>query len=117
MDEDTRNFVKACAVCSQHKSSHQAPVGLLQPLLIPHCPWSHGTLDFVTGLPLSDGNTVILIVVDRFSKMAHFVSLIKLPSAKEMAQLVLEHGLPMDMVSDRGSQFSSVLYSGESSTP
>ncbi|TKS65685.1 Retrovirus-related Pol polyprotein [Collichthys lucidus] len=72
-------------------------------------------LDFVSGLPLSDRNTVILNIVDRFSKMAHFIPLPKLPSAKETAQIVLEqvfriHGLPKDIVSDRGPQFASTFW-------
>ncbi|KAI3354114.1 hypothetical protein L3Q82_018667 [Scortum barcoo] len=86
MNEDTRGFVKACPVCSRHKSSHHAPAGLLQPLPVPRRPWSHVSLDFVTGLPPSHGHTAILTVVDRFSKMAHFVPLPKLPSAKETMQ-------------------------------
>ena len=115
LDQDTREFVNACPVCNQHKSSHQAPAGLLQPLPVPHRPWSHISLDFVTGLPPSQGHTVILSVVDRFSKMAHFIPLPKLPSAKETAELVLQHvfrlhGLPVDVVSDRGPQFSSVFW-------
>ncbi|XP_048105661.1 uncharacterized protein LOC125298835 [Alosa alosa] len=59
--------------------------------------------------------TGILTIVDRFSKMAHFVPLPKLPTAKETAQVVLEHvfrihGLPKDVVSDRGPQFSSAFW-------
>ena len=115
LDKDTQEFVKACPVCSQHKPSHQAPAGLLQPLPVPHRPWSHISLDFVTGLPPSQGHTTILTVVDRFSKMAHFIPLPKLPSAKETAELILQHvfrlhGLPVDVVSDRGPQFSSVFW-------
>ena len=116
--EDTREFVNACPVCNQHKPSHQAPAGFLQPLPVPHRPWSHISLDFVTGLPPSNGHTTILIVVDRFSKMAHFVPLPKLPSAKETAEQVLLHvfhlhGFPTDVVSDRGP--NSPLSSGGSS--
>ncbi|KAI3351468.1 hypothetical protein L3Q82_020314, partial [Scortum barcoo] len=46
------------------------------PLPVPRRPWSHISLDFVTGLPPSHGHTAILTVVDRFSKMAHFVHLL-----------------------------------------
>ncbi|XP_044191493.1 uncharacterized protein LOC122969660 [Thunnus albacares] len=72
-------------------------------------------MDFVTGLPSSEGHTVILTIVDRFSKMAHFVPLPKLPSAKRTAQLVLLHifrlhGFSVDVVSDRGPQFASVFW-------
>ncbi len=94
------------------KGSNRPPVGLLRPLSIPSRPWSHIAMDFVTGLPPSSGNTVVLTVVDRFSKAVHFIPLPKLPSARETAVIVLDHvfrihGLPVDVVSDRGPQFSS----------
>lgn len=59
-----------------------------------------------------DGHTCILTVVDRFSKMVYFVPLLKLPSAKETADLLVHHvfylhGLPVDIVSDRGPQFTA----------
>lgn len=116
MEKDAREFVSACIVCAQHKPSHKAPSGLLHPLPIPHRPWSHIALDFVTGLPPSDGNTVILTVIDRFSKSAQLIPLPKLPSAKETAELLLQkvfrlHGLPVDVVSDRGPQFTSHFWS------
>ncbi len=92
--------------------SNRPSVGLLQPLPIPSCPWSHIALDFISGLPPSRGYTVISRWWDRFSKAVHFVPLPKLPSAKETAQLVIDHifrihGLPVDVVSDRGPQFVS----------
>jgi len=115
LEADTREFVNACPVCNRHKPSHQAPAGLLHPLPVPRRPWSHISLDFVTGLPPSHGHTAILTVVDRFSKMAHFVPLPKIPSAKETAELMLLHvfrlhGLATDVVSDRGPQFTSVFW-------
>lgn len=112
MAQDVRQFVLACSVCAQNKTSNQPPVGLLHPLPIPSRPWSHIALDFVTGLLPSRGNTVVLMVVDRFSKAAHFIPLPILPSAKETAQVVVDHvfrihGLMADVVSDRGPQFIS----------
>ena len=116
MDRDAKEFVAACQVCSQNKNTHQAPSGLLHPLPVPHRPWSHIALDFVTGLPPSDGNTVILTVIDRFSKAAQLIPLPKLPTAKETAEVLLHHvfrlhGLPSDVVSDRGPQFTSLFWS------
>ncbi|KAG1943781.1 retrotransposable element [Pimephales promelas] len=114
-ERDTRRFVAACSVCAQTKSGNSPPAGLLRPLPIPSRPWSHIALDFITGLPASAGKTVILTVIDRFSKAAHFIPLAKLPSAKETAQIIVEnvfriHGLPTDIVSDRGPQFSSQFW-------
>ncbi|KAI3355533.1 hypothetical protein L3Q82_018364 [Scortum barcoo] len=96
--------IAACSICARGKASRQARMGLLQPLPVPQRPWSHLTLDFITGLPPSKGNTTVLTVVDRFSKMAHFIPLPKLPSAKETAQVMINHvfrihGLPTDIVS------------------
>lgn len=91
MEADTRAFVAACTVCARGKSSRRPPAGLLRPLPVPSRPWSHIALDFVTGLPLSKGNSTILTLVDRFSKAAHFVALPKLPSAQETAELLTIH--------------------------
>lgn len=112
MDSDTREFVKACSTCSRNKTPHQPSPELLQPLPVPARPWSHIALDFVTGLPPSQGHTVILTVVDWFSKAAHFVPIAKLPSGREAADTLLHHvfrihGIPKDIVSDRGPQFIS----------
>uniref|UniRef100_A0A8C7Y9I5 Gypsy retrotransposon integrase-like protein 1 n=1 Tax=Oryzias sinensis TaxID=183150 RepID=A0A8C7Y9I5_9TELE len=85
MREDINEYVSACPECAQVKTTSSPPAGLLQPLPVPRRPWSHISLDFVTGLPPSDGMTVILTVVDRFSKMVHFIALPKLPTAKETA--------------------------------
>ncbi|XP_077389003.1 uncharacterized protein LOC144026289 [Festucalex cinctus] len=115
MKKDVTEFVKACTACACGKSSHQPPMGLLRPLPVPARPWSHISLDFITGLPRSRGNTVIMTVVDRFSKLTHFVALAKLPSSWETAQLLVRHvfrlhGIPVDLVSDRGPQFISQVW-------
>lgn len=112
MAKDVRGFVSACSVCSRSKTPHSPPSGLLQPLPIPHRPWSHIALDFVTGLPPSDNYTTICTITDRFSKAVHFVPLTKLPSAKSTAQMIMQHvvhlhSIPLNIVSGRGPQFSS----------
>lgn len=71
---DTRAFITPCPVCALGKSSHQPPAGLLNPFQIPQWSCSHIAGGFVTGLPPLDGNTTIL-VVDRFSKVVHFIPL------------------------------------------
>ncbi len=99
---DAREFVLACPVCAVGKGSNRPPVGLLRPLSIPSRPWSHIAMDFVTGLPPSSGNTVVLTVVDRFSKAVHFIPLPKLPSARETAVIVFDHVFRMLMWSLTG---------------
>ncbi|KAM6963003.1 olfactomedin-like protein 2B [Aplochiton taeniatus] len=115
MDPDTRAFVLACAVCARSKASHQFPSGLLHPLPIPSRPWSYIGVDFVTGLPPSQGNTTILTIVDRFSKSVHFVPLTNLPTSTEKAGLLVLHvirlhGIPTDIVSNRGPRFVSQMW-------
>lgn len=112
---DTRKYVRACTICAQGKTTHRPPAGLLHPLPVPGQPWSHIALDFVMGLPLSEGNDTILTIVSRFSKAVHFVALVKLPSAAETADLLVNHvfwvhGVPLDIVSDRGPQFTSQVW-------
>lgn len=115
MKNDVSDYVNACTVCAMYKVSNRRPPGELLPLSVPKRPWSHISLDFVTGLPPSSGNTVVLTVVDRLSKMAHFIPLPKLPSAKETAEALINHvfrihGFPEDVVSDRGPQFISKFW-------
>uniref|UniRef100_A0A9J8BEN4 Gypsy retrotransposon integrase-like protein 1 n=1 Tax=Cyprinus carpio carpio TaxID=630221 RepID=A0A9J8BEN4_CYPCA len=112
MAEDIRAYVAAWSICAQHNDSRSRPQGLLLPLPVPARPWSHISMDFVMGLPPSQGNKVILLVVDRFSKACHLVPLPKLPSAPQTAEIVLQHvfrlhGFPQDVVSDHGPQFAS----------
>ncbi|XP_078812643.1 uncharacterized protein lrrc75a isoform X3 [Oryzias latipes] len=115
LERDVREFIAACDICARSKSSNLPPAGLLHPLPIATRPWSHIALDFVTGLPPSQGKTVILTVVDRFSKAAQFIPLPKLPTAAEMADILVHqvfrnHGIPKDIVSDRGPQFVSQVW-------
>ncbi len=79
-------------------------------------PWSHVAIDFITDLPSSQGNTTILTIVDRFSKACHLIPLPKLPTSLETAELLCKqvfryYGLPDDIVSDRGPQFTSRVWS------
>ncbi|KAL0163550.1 hypothetical protein M9458_039303 [Cirrhinus mrigala] len=113
---DTVEFIKRCTVCNITKVPHRLPAGLLQPLPVPQRPWSHIAVDFITDLPPSNGYTTILSVIDRFSKGCRFIPLAKLPTAMETAELLCNwvfrfYGLPEDIVSDRGPQFSSHLWS------
>ncbi|KAI2644484.1 Transposon Tf2-6 polyprotein [Labeo rohita] len=111
---ETIQFVNRCSVCQTSKPSKHLPAGLLQPL--PLRPWSHIAIDFITDLPSSQGNTVIFTIVDRFSKACRLIPIPKLPSALEAAELLCNqvfrfYGLPEDIVSDRGPQFTSRLWS------
>jgi hypothetical protein len=63
-----RDFIKGCSTCQRNKSEHLHPLGLLHPLEIPSSVWADIAMDFVEGFPKSGGKSVILTVVDRFSK-------------------------------------------------
>jgi hypothetical protein len=92
------------------KMPRHQPYGLLRPLPIPNRPWQSISLDFITDLPVSNSFETILIVVDHFTKMTHFLLCTKDISSEGIADLLLRevfrhHGLPDNMISDRGPQF------------
>ncbi|KAI2664190.1 Transposon Tf2-9 polyprotein [Labeo rohita] len=112
---DTVEFIRRCTTCNVSKVPRRLPAGLLQPLPVPRRPWSHIAVDFITDLPPSNGYTAILSVIDRFSKGCRLIPLAKLPTAMETAEILCNwvfrlYGLPEDIVSDRGPQFSSRLW-------
>jgi hypothetical protein len=114
MDQEVRDYVRSCDICQRDKVSRHKRYGLLQPLEIPYRPWTSISMDFITALPESDGFTQIWVIVDRLTKMAHFIPLkteeeapvkeLAVTFAKEIWRL---HGLPSDIVSDRDTRFTS----------
>uniref|UniRef100_A0A8C1V5B8 Gypsy retrotransposon integrase-like protein 1 n=1 Tax=Cyprinus carpio TaxID=7962 RepID=A0A8C1V5B8_CYPCA len=115
LTKDVSLYVKSCSMCAQSKTPRKLPAGLLEPLPIPRRPWSHLAVDFITDLPSSNGCTTILVIVDRFSKSCRLVPLKALPTAMETAQALFQHvfriyGIPEDIVSDRGPQFTSRVW-------
>ena len=112
MEKDIARFVKQCNMCHLAKTMGQNS-GLYTPLPVPKAPWKDVSLDFVVGLPRTQRNKdSIMVVVDRFSKMAHFVHCNKTMDASHVADLYFKeivrlHGIPKSMVSDRDSKFLS----------
>ncbi|OMO68240.1 reverse transcriptase [Corchorus capsularis] len=112
MRHDVGKYVASCIVCLQAKSTSK-PHGLYTPLPIPHEPWTHISMDFVLGLPRSRrGKDSIFVVVDRFSKMAHFTACTKTDDAINVANLFFKeivrlHGMPRTIVSDSDAEFLS----------
>ena len=105
-------YLRNCDTCARIKPARHAPYGLLKPLQIPQRRWESVSMDFVTGLPLSSGSNAILVVVDRLSKMAHFIPTTDSVNSKGTAALFRDfvfrlHGLPLSLVSDRGTTFTS----------
>ncbi|KAE8716635.1 Protein NRT1/ PTR FAMILY 3.1 [Hibiscus syriacus] len=111
MAEDVQAYVKTCLVCQQDKIEAKKPVGLLQPLPIPERPWESISMDFIIGLPKTDGLSSIMVVVDRFSKYVTFIPESKVCPAVEAARLFLKHvvkywGMPKTIISDRDTRFT-----------
>jgi transposase InsO family protein len=115
MKAAVQTFVAAYAICQQSKPDKSKLPGLLQPLPVPDRAWAVVSMDFIEALPLSAGYTCILVVVDLFSKYAHFVPLKHPFTAATVAQSFLSnvyklHGLPQAIVSDRDKVFTSAFW-------
>jgi hypothetical protein len=108
-------LVRRCTTCIQAKSTTN-PFGLYTPLPIPHAPWSDITMDFILSLPRTKhGHDSILVVVDRFSKMAHFIPCHKINDASNVANFFLRdiiclHGFPKSIISDWDVKLMSYLW-------
>ena len=103
-------YVSTCDLCLRTKSQRRLPTGELHPLLIPDAPWDTVSVDFIVELPESSGHDAIMVVVDSFTKRAHFVPTFTTLSAAGTARLFVQHvwklhGIPRKVVSDRGPQF------------
>ncbi|KAJ9513208.1 hypothetical protein QJQ45_029304 [Haematococcus lacustris] len=116
MRSDVRHYVTTCDACQRDKSSTLKPGGLLNPLSIPDYRWESVSMDLITKLPsASHGFDAICVFVDRLSKMVHFVPCKESMNAKGFARLFVDnvfklHGLPKDMVSDRGPHFHNTFW-------
>ncbi|PKA46982.1 putative mitochondrial protein [Apostasia shenzhenica] len=112
MGKATKIFIQECNVCQQNKYETSSKSGPLQPLPIPEKVWTNVSMDFIEGLPKSNGKDTIFVVVDRLSKYAHFMALAHPFSATTVAQAYLDnvyklHGMPEKIVSDRDKIFLS----------
>ena len=119
MRKDVREYVKTCEVCQRTKVKRHLPYGALSSFPTPSRLWQEIILDFITGLPLSrfKGKVYdsILVIVDRYTKMARYIATTKEITAPELAELFVLHvvkdfGILAGMTSDRGSVFTSKFW-------
>ncbi|WVZ80978.1 LOW QUALITY PROTEIN: hypothetical protein U9M48_028409 [Paspalum notatum var. saurae] len=113
MKRAVAEYVAICDTCQREKAEHHRPAGLLQPLKLPEWKWEEITMDFIVGLPRTQkGYNSIWVVVDRLTKVAHFIPVNTTYSGAKLADLYISrivclHGVPKRIISDRGSQFTS----------
>jgi hypothetical protein len=108
---DVQRFVAECLVFQQNKVETIKTPGLLQPLAIPSQCWEEVSMDFITGLPKFEGKSVIMVIVDRLTKYAHFCALSHPFKESTVATAFMDtvqklHGNPKIIVSDRDPIFT-----------
>ncbi|XP_068662867.1 uncharacterized protein [Aristolochia californica] len=115
MKSSVADYVTACHNYQRNKSESLSPAGLLQPLQAPSQVWADIFMDFIDGLPPSSGKSVIFVVVDRFSKYGHFLTLAHPYTATHVAQLFMDHivrlhGVPASITNDKDVVFTSTFW-------
>ena len=115
MRKFVNKYVDHGDTCARIKPTRHAPYRLLKPLEIPKRPWQSISMDFVTGLPESNGHDAMWVVVDRLTKMAHYIPCNETTDTRQFAHMFITHvfklhGLPLDITSDRGSLFTAEFW-------
>lgn len=115
MRRDIKSYISHCTTCQHIKPENRKPTGLLQPIPIPSSVWVDLSMDFVTGLPMSQSYIAILVVVDRYSKGIHLGPLPPHYTAHKVAALFMDivcklHVFPHSIISDRDPIFLSAFW-------
>ncbi|GKA08895.1 putative reverse transcriptase domain-containing protein [Tanacetum coccineum] len=116
MKADIATYVSKCLTCAKVKAEHQRPSGLLVQPDIPEWKWEKITMDFITKLPkTAAGFDSIWVIVDRLTKSAHFLPMRETDSTEKltrlyMKEIVARHGIPVSIISDRDSHFTSRVW-------
>jgi len=115
MWKDVDQYVRNSHSCQRSRSCRHSTIGVLRPWPVPEKPWEDSLMHFVVGLPECEGFDAVWVVVDRLSKMRHFIPCHTTIDALGLAKWFLNkvvclHGLPLTIVSDRGPEFASTLW-------
>jgi reverse transcriptase-like protein/integrase-like protein/gag-polyprotein putative aspartyl protease len=116
MGIDIRKHVQECDGCQRSKPANHPPAGRLRPLPIPSRAWESIGMDFIGPLPKSAlGHDMILVIIDRLTKMAKFIASQSTATSKDVAELFLRevfryHGLPSNIISDRDPRFTAKFW-------
>ena len=116
MKIEIARYVAECDTCSRVKAVHMKTAGELHPLPVPSWKWDDISMDFIVGLPkTSKGCDSIWVIVDRLTKLAHFLPVKVQAPTSVHAQMYIHrimslHGIPKTIVSDRGTQFVSKFW-------
>jgi transposase InsO family protein len=116
MQRNVEDWIRQCDSCQRNKFQRIAPPGKLHPLETPKMPWTSISMDWITCLPTTyTGYDAILVVVDRFSKLTHFIPCNSTGGAVATAihlrkDIVRLHGIPEEIVSDRDSRFAAKVW-------
>jgi hypothetical protein len=113
MDQDIIEYIRSCLECQKDKATCYKPYGLLSPLELLYALWISIAIDFITDLPLSEDYDQLWVIIDRFTKMAHFIPLKK---EQKMAEHLVKiftyeswrfHSIPTDIILDCDSRITS----------
>jgi hypothetical protein len=115
MDKYIDDYIRSCDLCQRAKKPKHKPFGLIHSLPVPVRPWIDIGMDFVGPLPSSNGFNLILVVICRLTKQAHFIPCQDTINSAQLSQLMQDnivrlHGFPKSIVSDRGTLFTSKFW-------
>ncbi|WVZ56554.1 hypothetical protein U9M48_007063, partial [Paspalum notatum var. saurae] len=117
MKREIAKYVSECHVCKRVKADHLKPAGMLHPLNIPAWKWEDIHMDFVVGLPRTQkGYDSIWVIIDRFTKSAHFIPVKTSYTAATYAELYIARIVSLHELGDgsfRGSVWEEVQNTSE----
>ncbi|KAJ3459939.1 hypothetical protein MRS44_016012 [Fusarium solani] len=123
MKNVVRTVLQRCDLCARTKARRHKPYGKLKPLEVAERPWQSITMDFITKLPISEDPSTrvhydsILVIVDRLTKFSYFLPFNEQTDSEQLAYIFIRnivsiHGMPNEIISDRGSTLDSKFWKG-----